>query len=125
LGVLFCCGNGWITPGVAVCCFFDWELGLKLIGIVKLPLLFACLSFSGVTSIKLAGRSRLSRAASSGAVARKERSDILLVRRRRPGRVDPGEPTVSLPALDGRLSCWDVDVARFSAVAAAAAERFD
>ena len=101
-------------------------MDLKLIGSVKLPLLFADLSFSGVTSIKLAGRSRLSRAASSGAVARKERSDILLVRRRRPGRGEPGEPTVSLPALDGRLSCcWDVDVARFSAVAAAAAERFD
>lgn len=74
----------------------------------------------------LAGRSRRSRAASSGAVARKERSDMLLVRRRRPGRGELGDPVASLPALDGRRSCGKlVELARFKAVAAAAAERLD
>jgi hypothetical protein len=101
-------------------------LGRKLSGIVKLPLLLAGFSFSGVISIMLAGRSRRSRAASSGAVARKERSDILLVRRRRPGRGELGDPVVSLPVLDGRRSsCKLVELARFKAVAAAAAERLD
>jgi hypothetical protein len=99
---------------------FFCELVRRLIGSVKLPRLLT-FSFSGLMSIRLAGRSRRSLACVSGATCRNERSDILLPRRSRPGRVRPGR----LPALDGRPSRDVCEECRFRAVAAAAADRLD
>jgi hypothetical protein len=99
---------------------FFCEFVRKLIGRVKLPRLLT-FSFSGDTSIRLAGRSRRSLACVSGATCRNERSDILLPRRSRPGRLRLGR----LPELDGRPSRDVCEECRFRAVAAAAADRLD
>ena len=77
-----------MTPGATPLVFFlSVELGRKLVGRVKLPRRLTSLSgLSGVMSITLAGRSLRPLARPSGLWARNERSDMLLVRRRRLGR---------------------------------------
>jgi len=120
-----CPGRGAVIPGPRPLSFFpSGSDDLKLIGSEKLPRHLG-FSLSGVTSLPCPDRTL---ATSSGLFSRKERSDMLLLRLRKPGRPEREEDEGRCwsGCWEGR-SCWDVENedARFRAVAAAAAERLD
>ena len=123
--VPLCPGRGCITPNGNPLSFFCCEFDLRLIGSEKLPLRFG-FSFSGVVSMP-----ERSRATSSGDFSRKDRSDMLLPRRWRPGRSPVRDEAERRRWRRGDIwvgrSCWEAEWvdARLRAAAAAAAERLD
>jgi len=117
-----CRGRCSTIPGGRSLSFFPCESDdLKLIGSERLPRRFG-FSFSGVACPDR------SLATFSGLFCRKERSDMLLLRLRKPGRSEREEDEGQrwCGCWEAR-SCWDGESveARFRAAAAAAAEMLD